>query len=103
MIIDEILDTKEQQKFLNINYIKKEAEIFNFDNITKAINEQNTDELKTALKEYVTNNSYNKKFLNKMFHKLLIFLIVQFHNKIYLIFLLIILIYFAIKKVNTWY
>ena len=28
MIIDEILDTKEQQKFLNINYIKKEAKIF---------------------------------------------------------------------------
>ena len=63
MIIDEILDTKEQQKFLNIDYIKKEAKIFNFDNITKAINEQNADELKTALKEYVTNNSYNKKLL----------------------------------------
>ena len=63
MIIDEILDTKEQQKFLNINYIKKEAEIFNFDNITKAINEQNADELKTALKKYVTNNNYNKELL----------------------------------------
>ena len=63
MIIDEILETKEQQKFLNINYIKKEAELFNIDNITKAINEQNANELKTALKEYVTNNSYNKKLL----------------------------------------
>ena len=38
-----------------------------------------------------------------MSHKLLNFLIIQFHNNKnnLLIFLLIILIYFAIKKVNT--
>lgn len=63
MIIDEIIGTKEQQKFLNIDYIKKQAELFELDSITKAINKQNVNELKTALKEYIINNEYNKELL----------------------------------------
>ena len=63
MIIDEILDATEQQKFLNIDYIKKQAELFELDSITKAINKQNVNELKTALKNYIIQNEYNKELL----------------------------------------
>ena len=63
MIIDEILDAKHNNNIIDIEYIKEAAELFSLDGITKAINKQNVNELKTALKEYILQNEYNKKLL----------------------------------------
>jgi hypothetical protein len=63
MIIDEILDTIEQEKLLNIEYIKSQAQLFGFDDITKTILNQDKNELKTALKNYIINNNYNMEIL----------------------------------------
>lgn len=63
MIIDEILNAKNNNNIIDIEYIKEEAELFDFDYITKAINKQNVNELKAALKEYILQNEYNKELL----------------------------------------
>ena len=41
--------------FLNIEYIKNQAQLFGFDDITKSILNKDKNELKTALKNYVIN------------------------------------------------
>ena len=63
MIIDEILDTIDLQKKLNIEYIKKEAEYFDFTDILQAIEQKDTTALKTALKNYIIQNEYNNNIL----------------------------------------
>ena len=63
MIIDEILDSKEPKKPLDIEYIKKEALIFGFVEISQALKNKSATELKIALKNYVKTNSYNSNIL----------------------------------------
>ena len=63
MIIDEILDSKELKKPLNIEYIKKEALIFGFGEISRAIKNKSATELKSALKNYIKTNNYNSNIL----------------------------------------
>lgn len=63
MIIDEILDTIDLQKKLDIDYIKKEAEYFDFADILQAIEQKDTTALKTALKNYIIQNEYNNNIL----------------------------------------
>lgn len=63
MIIDEILDTIDLQKKLDIDYIHKEAEVFEFNDIVQAIEHKDTTALKTALKNYIIQNEYNKNIL----------------------------------------
>ena len=63
MIIDEILDSKELKKPLDIGYIEEEALIFGFVEIAQAIKNKSATELKTALKNYVIHNEYNNDIL----------------------------------------
>ena len=63
MIIDEILDSKELKKPLDIEYIKKEALIFGFVEIIQAIKNKSVTELKIALKNYIKTNNYNSNIL----------------------------------------
>lgn len=63
MIIDEVLDTIDLQKKLDIDYIQKEAEVFEFADIAQAIEQKDTKALKTALKNYIIQNEYNKNIL----------------------------------------
>ena len=63
MIIDEILDSKELNKKIDIEYIGKEAELFEFADILEAIGQKNITALKTALKNYVIHNKYNNDIL----------------------------------------
>ena len=63
MIIDEILDSKELKKPLDIEYIEKEALIFGLDEIAQAIKNKSATELKSALKNYIETNSYNSNII----------------------------------------
>ena len=63
MIIDEILDSKELKKSLDIEYIEKEALIFGFDEIAQAIKNKSATELRGALKNYIKTNNYNSNIL----------------------------------------
>ena len=63
MIIDEILDTIDLQKKLDIEYIQKEAEYFEFTDILQAIEQKDTKALKIALKNYIIQNEYNNNIL----------------------------------------
>ena len=63
MIIDEIFDSKELKKPLDIEYIKKEALIFGFVEIAQAIKNKSATELKSALKNYIKTNNYNSNIL----------------------------------------
>ena len=63
MIIDEILDSKELNKKIDIEYIKEEAKLFEFDDILDAIEQKDIKALKTALKNYVIHNGYNNDIL----------------------------------------
>ena len=63
MIIDEILDSKELNKKIDIEYIEKESLIFGFFEIAQAIKNKSVAELKTALKNYVIHNEYNNDIL----------------------------------------
>ena len=63
MIIDEILDSKELKKPLDIEYIEEEALIFGFDEISQAIKNKSATELKRALKNYIQTNNYNHNVL----------------------------------------
>ena len=63
MIIDEILDSKELNKKIDIEYIKKEAELFEFADILEAVEQKDITALRTALKNYVIHNEYNKDIL----------------------------------------
>lgn len=63
MIIDEVLDTIDLQKKLDIDYIQKEAEYFDFTDILQAIEQKDTTALKTALKNYIIQNEYNNNIL----------------------------------------
>lgn len=63
MIIDEILDSKELNKKIDIEYIKKEAELFEFTDIIDAIEQKDTTALRKALKNYIKTNNYNNNIL----------------------------------------
>ena len=63
MIIDEILDSKELNKKIDIEYIQKEAELFEFADILEAIEQKDIKALKTALKNYVIHNEYKNDIL----------------------------------------
>lgn len=63
MIIDEILDTKELNKKIDIEYIQEQAEQFEFTDILEAIEQKDTTALKTALKNYIIQNEYNNGIL----------------------------------------
>lgn len=63
MIIDEILDTKELNKKIDIEYIQEQAEQFKFTDILEAIEQKDTTALKTALKNYIIQNEYNNDIL----------------------------------------
>lgn len=63
MIIDEILDTKELNKKIDIEYIQEQAEQFEFTDILEAIEQKDTTALKTALKNYIIQNEYNNDIL----------------------------------------
>ena len=63
MIIDEILDSKELNKKIDIEYIEKEAELFEFADILEAIEQKDIIALRTALKNYVIYNKYNNDIL----------------------------------------
>ena len=59
MIIDEILDAYAFDNKLDIDYIKKQADFFGFDYVTKAIKTKKPDTLKAALKLYLHFNNYD--------------------------------------------
>lgn len=59
MIIDAILDAKETNNFLDIEYIEEQARQFEFDDILEAITNKNSNDLKLALTRYIVNNNYN--------------------------------------------
>ena len=63
MIIDEILDSKELNKKIDIEYIEKESELFEFADILESIEQKDATALKTALKNYVIHNEYNNDIL----------------------------------------
>lgn len=63
MIIDEILDSKELKKPLDLEYIKNEALSFGFFLIIKAIENKSINELKRELKNYIVTNNYNNNIL----------------------------------------
>ena len=63
MIIDEILDSKELNKKIDIEYIKEEAEEFGFADICNAIEQKDTTALRKALKNYIKTNNYNNNIL----------------------------------------
>lgn len=63
MIIDELLDRINDKRLLDIEYIKKEATLFEFEYILKPILNQDKHELKQALKQYIIENEYNTELL----------------------------------------
>lgn len=63
MIIDEILDSKELNKPLDIEYIKEEALMFGFADILDAIEQKDITALRKALKNYIKTNNYNNNIL----------------------------------------
>ena len=62
MIIDEILDTIELNKKIDIEYIQEQAEQFEFIDILEAIEQKDTTALKTALKNYIIQNKLQRHF-----------------------------------------
>lgn len=64
MIIDEILDAKCYNNIINMDYIKKEAELFGYDYITKAIQTQDPEETRNALALYIRLNGYNLEIID---------------------------------------
>jgi len=63
MIIDEVLDSLQAKKNIDLDYIEEEAELFNYDYITKAIKEKDRDQLKKAIQFYIVSNSYNNNLV----------------------------------------
>lgn len=67
MIIDEILDYKDKFKnSIDLDYIYKEAKLFNIEYIARAIENGNNENIQTALCDYIDQNDYNselKKFI----------------------------------------
>ena len=63
MIIDELLDRINDQRLLDIEYIKKQAMQFEFEYILKPILNQDKQALKQALKQYIIENEYNTELL----------------------------------------
>lgn len=66
MIIDEVLDRINDKRVLNIEYIKKQSMLFEFDYILKPILNKDKDELKTALKQYIIDNGYNTEIIQNI-------------------------------------
>lgn len=68
MIIDEILDLKDNYKSkIDLNYVYTEAKEFGFDYIITALEQGNNKDLQVALCKYIDDNNYNtdiKKFIN---------------------------------------
>lgn len=63
MIIDEIIEAVKYNKKIDLDYIKEEAEFFDFDYITKAIKEKDAEQLKKALQFYIIYNSYTNDLI----------------------------------------
>lgn len=67
MIIDEILDMRDngqtQGNYMNVEYIFKEAALFSYTDIVKAIKDNSEKQLKVALGKYVE-KEYNKDLIN---------------------------------------
>lgn len=64
MIIDEILDLKDgYKKEVDLDYIYNEAKIFNFDDLTEAIENGNNKDIQRALINYITTQNYNSSLV----------------------------------------
>jgi hypothetical protein len=63
MIIDELLDRINDKRTLNVEYIKKQSMLFEFEYILTPILNQDKHELKKALKQYIIENEYNTELL----------------------------------------
>lgn len=64
MIIDEILDLKDgYKKEADLDYIYNEAKIFNFDDLTEAIENGNNKDIQRALINYITTQNYNSSLV----------------------------------------
>lgn len=63
MIIDEILDANSINQPIDIEYIKEEAELFEYDYITKAIQNKDPEETRQALALYIRLNGYNLEII----------------------------------------
>ena len=72
MIIDEILDAKYNNNIIDIEYIKEQAELFEFDYITKAIKTQDPEETRKALALYIRLNGYNTDIIGNELQNIII-------------------------------
>lgn len=64
MIIDEILDARDFNRKINLEYILEDAKIFDFNYIVEAIKTKDKTKIKNALKKYILESNYNKKIIN---------------------------------------
>lgn len=64
MIIDEILDAKCNNNKIDLEYIRKSAQLMGFDYIIKALDSKDKETIKQALAKYVIDNEYNYRIIN---------------------------------------
>lgn len=64
MIVDEILDAKYNNNKVDVEYIKKSAQLMGFNYITKALDTKDNEKIKQALSKYIIDNGYNYKIIN---------------------------------------
>lgn len=70
MIIDEILDTLEiKGKILDLDYIEREARLFEIEYISNAIESKDKEILKQSLAKYIVDSGYNYNII-KSFDKI---------------------------------
>lgn len=70
MIIDEILDTLEiKGKILDLDYIAREARLFEIEYISNAIESKDKEMLKQSLAKYIVDSGYNYNII-KSFDKI---------------------------------
>lgn len=70
MIIDEILDTLEiKGKILDLDYIEREARLFEIEYISNAIESKDKEMLKQSLAKYIVDSGYNYNII-KSFDKI---------------------------------
>ena len=72
MIIDEILDAKYNNGVIDIEHIKEQAEFFNFDYLTKAIETQDKQEVINTLALYIRLNGYNTDIIDNELQNIII-------------------------------
>ena len=64
MIVDEILDAKYNNNKVDVEYIRKSAQLMGFDYIIKALDSKDKETIKQALAKYVIDNEYNYRIIN---------------------------------------